>query len=300
MGGLGDGTVNGAASQRGCPRTGAPRHRPRNTLGSSLPMKAVILCGGRGTRMGGPLPKAMIEVGGRPLLWHIMKIYSHFGVHDFTLCLGYGGDVIRQYCVQYPLFRRDITVELGSGQITTHSTCHDEATWRVCLAETGDATMTGGRLKRVQKYLLDEQTFLLTYADAVSTIDIGELVAFHRREGRIATVTAVRPKPRFGEIQVDGNRALTFREKPHGEDRWISGGFFVFERQIFDVLGGDECVLEKGPLSSLADAGALAVYRHDGYWQCMDTPADLQTLNGAWTSAAEAPWAVWARGPVGV
>lgn len=263
-------------------------------------MKVVILCGGQGTRlreMTEVIPKPMVPVGGRPILWHIMKIYSHHGFNDFVLCLGHKGDVIRNYFLQYDLLNSDFTVELATKRIILHNSYHDEHQWRVCLRETGLHTMTGGRVKRIQGSI-QEDTFMLTYGDGLADVDIRALLAFHREKGRIATVTAVRPVARFGELQVDGDLALSFREKPQVQEGWINGGFFVFDRRIFDYLDGDECVLEREPLSRLAAQGELAVYRHEGYWRCMDTLRDVEVLNQEW-ARGDPPWAVWRRTPAG-
>ena len=261
--------------------------------GGATNPKVVILCGGQGTRlreMTDVVPKPMVEVGGRPILWQIMKIYSHYGFRDFVLCLGYKGDVIRNYFLQYDLLRSDFTVELGGKRVIPHASYHDEQDWRVCLAETGADTMTGGRLKRVEKYL-DDDLFMLTYGDGVADVDIDALLAFHKSQGRIATVTAVRPVARFGELLLDGDVARAFEEKPQIREGWINGGFFVFSRRVFDYLDGD-CILEREPLSRLAKEGELAVYRHDGYWRCMDTLRDVESLNQEWADG-KPPWAVW-------
>lgn len=257
-------------------------------------MKVVILCGGQGTRLRElteVIPKPMVEVGDRPILWHIMKTYSHYGFKDFVLCLGYKGDVIRNYFLQYDLLNSDFTVELGTKRVTLHNSYHDEHEWRVCLRETGLNAMTGGRLKRIAD-LIDDDTFMLTYGDGVADVDIDAVLSFHRRMGRIATVTAVRPSARFGELRLDGDLAVSFQEKPQVEAGWINGGFFVFDRRVFDYIDGDDCVLEREPLSRLAAEGQLAVYRHDGYWRCMDTLRDAESLNHEW-AAGNPRWAVW-------
>lgn len=259
-------------------------------------MKVVILCGGQGTRLREQtevIPKPMVEIGNYPILWHIMKIYSHFGLRDFVLCLGYKGSIIRNYFLQYDLHHSDFTVELGSKQVVPHATYHDEHQWRICLAETGLDSMTGGRVKRIQSYITDD-TFMLTYGDGVADIDVADLLSFHRRMNRIATVTAVRPVARFGELQIDGDLAVSFEEKPQVQEGWINGGFFVFNRQVFDYLDGDDCILERDPLSRLAADGQLAAYRHYGYWRCMDTLRDMEFLNAEWASERP-PWAVWAN-----
>ncbi len=261
-------------------------------------MKIVILCGGQGTRLRElteVIPKPMVEVGDRPMLWQIMKTYSHYGHSEFVLCLGHKGNVIRNYFLQYDLLYSDFTVELGEQRVVPHTCNHDEQGWSVCLAETGAETMTGGRLQRIQKYI-DDDVFMLTYGDGVADIDIDALLAFHKRHGRIATVTGVRPVARFGELQLDGDLARSFEEKPQISEGWINGGFFVLNRKVFDYLDGDDCVFEREPLARLARDGELAVYRHEGYWRCMDTLRDVEFLNAEWASG-EPPWAVWQAPP---
>ncbi len=257
-------------------------------------MQAVILCGGQGMRLREytrVVPKPMVEVGGRPILWHIMKVYSRFGIDDFTLCLGYKGDVIRRYFLEYDILRCDSLVDLRTRRVTQLEPFHHEDRWQITLAETGSDTMTGGRVKRIEKFI-DQGTFMLTYGDGVADIDLDKLLAFHRSEGCTATVMAVPPVARFGELMVDGNRAVGFQEKPRVRDAWINAGFFVFERGIFDLLGDDNCILEQEPLQALARDGQLAVYRHEGYWRCMDTARDVLALN-AECAEGGAPWAAW-------
>jgi glucose-1-phosphate cytidylyltransferase len=258
-----------------------------------MTIPVVILCGGQGTRLSeetGSRPKPMVEIGNAPILWHIMKIYSSFDFNDFVLCLGYKGDVIRQYFLQYDILRNDFTVELGTRKITRHSSFHGEQNWSVTLAETGALTQTGGRIKRIAAYI-DGDTFMATYGDGVANLDINDLLRFHREHGRIATVTGVRPVARFGELTLSGDRAVKFHEKPQLMEGWINGGFFVFERRIFDYIDGDETILEQEPLSRIAAEGELAVYRHEDYWRCMDTLRDVEALNREWHSGA--PWAIW-------
>ncbi len=246
-------------------------------------MKTVILCGGLGTRIREETefrPKPMIEVGGKPILWHIMKIYSSHGCKDFVLCLGYKGEVIKNYFLEYDLVNSDWTISLGTKKVTHHQVFHDESDWRVTLAETGLDTMTGGRVKRIEKYI-DGDCFMMTYGDGLANIDIHDLLRFHREKGKIATITAVRPIARFGELAVDGDLVQVFREKPQIETGWINGGFFVFNKAVFDFLDED-CVLEKEPLERLAREQQLAVYKHTGYWRCMDTYRDLEALSQEW------------------
>ena len=246
-------------------------------------MKTVILCGGLGTRIREETefrPKPMIEVGGKPILWHIMKIYSSCGFKDFVLCLGYKGEVIKNFFLEYDLVNSDWTISLGNKKITHHEVFHDESDWRVTLAETGLDTMTGGRVKKIQKYI-DGDCFMMTYGDGLANIDIHDLLRFHRERGKIATITAVRPIARFGELSVDGDLVQVFREKPQIETGWINGGFFVFQKSVFDFLDED-CVLEKEPLERLAREQQLAVYKHTGYWRCMDTYRDLEALSQEW------------------
>jgi glucose-1-phosphate cytidylyltransferase len=237
------------------------------------------------------MPKPMMEIGHRPILWHIMKMYSHYGFNDFILCLGYKGDTIRNYMLQYDLSNTDFTVDLGTKEIIRHAVLHDEHSWRVTLAETGLHTMTGGRLKRIANYI-DEEIFMLAYGDGVGDVDIPAVLDFHRRLGRIATVTGVRPVARFGELRVSGDLVQSFREKPQVEEGWINGGFFVFSRRVFDYIEGDDTVLEREILARLATERQLAVYRHSGYWRCLDTVRDLEFLNQEWASR-NVPWAVW-------
>lgn len=248
-------------------------------------MKTVILCGGLGTRLREETefrPKPMIVVGDKPILWHIMRMYSTYGFKEFILCLGYKGEVIKNYFLEYDLLYSDFTLRLGTKQITRHSVFHDESDWQVTLAETGLQTMTGGRIKRIEKYI-DGESFMMTYGDGLANIDIHRLLKFHKEKGRIATVTAARPIARFGELAVNGDLAESFREKPQIESGWINGGFFVFQKKVFDYLDED-CVLEKGPMERLAREKQLAVYKHTGYWRCMDTYRDLEALNHDWMS----------------
>jgi len=248
-------------------------------------MKTVILCGGLGTRLREETefrPKPMIMIGDKPIRWHIMKLYSHYGFNDFILCLGYKGEVIKNFFLEYDLVNSDFTICLGTKEITRHSIIYDERDWQVTLADTGNGTLTGGRVKKIEKYI-DEDTFIMTYGDGLSNVNLKELIRFHRDKGKIATVTGVRPIARFGELLVDGDLVKTFSEKPQIENGWISGGFFVFERKIFDYLD-EECMLERKPLEKLAQENQLAVYKHADYWRCMDTYRDLEALNQEWAS----------------
>ncbi len=248
-------------------------------------MKTVILCGGFGTRLREETefrPKPMIMIGDKPILWHIMKLYSHYGFNDFILCLGYKGEIIKNYFLEYDLVNSDFTIRLGTKEIRRHSILDDESDWQVTLADTGNGTLTGGRVKKIEKYI-DEDKFIMTYGDGLSNINLRELIKFHRDKGKIATVTGVRPVARFGELAVDGDLVRTFSEKPQIENGWISGGFFVFERKIFDYLD-EECMLERKPLEKLAQENQLAVYKHSDYWRCMDTYRDLEALNQEWAS----------------
>lgn len=258
-------------------------------------MKVVILCGGLGTRLREETefrPKPMVEIGGRPILWHIMKSYAEFGHKDFVLCLGYKGALIRDFFLNYERRNGDLTVTLGSPDIEVH-TSHGEIGWRVTLSETGEKALTGGRLRKVAPYL-DTDTFMVTYGDGVADVDITALLAFHKKNGRMGTVTAVRPSSRFGELQVEGGLAKDFQEKPQTQEGWINGGFFVFERAALDLISGDEESLEQGLLGKLAERKQLAVYQHNGFWQCMDTFREMELLNELWKEN-RAPWAKWLR-----
>jgi glucose-1-phosphate cytidylyltransferase len=260
-------------------------------------MKVVILCGGKGTRLREETeyrPKPLVSIGGKPILWHIMKSYSAYGFHDFVLCLGYKGEMIKDYFINYDLLNSDFTIQLGTKQITRDNVAHDEANWRVSLVDTGLETMTGGRVARIRDYIGADEDFLLTYGDGVSDVNVADLIEFHRSSARIATLTGVHPVGRFGELAVDGDAVRQFAEKPASSDAWINGGFFVLNRQIFDYLDGDACTLEREPLEQLSAAQQLGVYRHPGYWQCMDTLRDMEQLNHQWASG-HAPWKVWSE-----
>ena len=256
-------------------------------------MKTVILCGGLGTRLSEETqlkPKPMVEVGGMPILWHIMKGYEYYGFNEFVLALGYKGEIIKDYFLNYHPHTSDITVKLASGQATyANATAED---WIVTLVDTGKQSLTGGRLHRLDKRLASEQTFMLTYGDGVANIDIRALVKFHKQHGKLATMTAVRPPARFGTMVFDGDQVTNFHEKPQTGEGWINGGFFVFERGIFDYLHGDSTVLEKSPLENLARDGQLMAYKHEGFWHCMDTLRDKKYLHEIWCNA-QAPWKIW-------
>ncbi len=256
-------------------------------------MKAVILAGGYGTRMAEETdirPKPMVEIGGMPMLWHIMKTYSHHGITDFVICLGYRGYVIKEYFANYVLHSSDVTLDLANNKITYHS--NQAESWRITLVDTGHDTMTGGRLKRAAPYIERGESFCLTYGDGLADIDIGASIEFHRREGRAATLTAVYPSGRFGATILDGTRVAEFHEKPSGGGGYINGGFFVLEPEVLDRIDGDDAIWERAPLEGLARDGALSAYRHDGFWQPMDTLRDKRLLEELW-STGQAPWKVW-------
>ena len=258
-------------------------------------MKVVILAGGFGTRLSeetGVKPKPMVEIGDRPILWHIMKIYSHYGLSDFIICLGYKGYYIKEYFANYFLHKSDITFDLADNHMTVHHT--ETEPWRVTLVDTGENTMTGGRLRRVRHYL-DDEPFCFTYGDGLSDIDLNALIAMHREMGGLATLTAVQPPGRFGAFNLASgqNRISNFREKPQGDGAWINGGFFVLEPGAFDYLQGDGDVWEREPLEGLARDGKLNAFRHRGFWQPMDTLRDKMLLESLWTSE-NPPWKVWA------
>jgi glucose-1-phosphate cytidylyltransferase len=256
----------------------------------SIPV--VILCGGKGTRLREETeyrPKPMVEIGGRPILWHIMKLYAAAGFTDFVICLGYRGEVVKEYFLNYEAMNTDFTLELGQAASIVYHDRHLERGWRVTLADTGLDVMTGARIKRVARHL-QADSFMLTYGDGVADIDIGRLLAHHRESGAIGTVTGVRPTARFGELVTDGARVVEFSEKRQIHEGLINGGFFVFQRAFLDYLSDDpDCVLERAPLERLTERRELAVYRHGGFWQCMDTYRDYQYLNDLW-DRGEAPW----------
>jgi len=257
-------------------------------------MKVVILCGGLGTRLREETeyrPKPMVPVGNRPILWHIMKSFAVNGHKDFILCLGYKGEVIKDFFRNYHWNTSDVTLSLGANPQITYHNCHDEEDWTVTLVDTGDKTMTGGRLKRVLKFIDDEE-FLLTYGDGVSDVNVNDVIACHRAKGATVTLTAVRPGGRFGELHLEDGMVSNFAEKPRDGHALINGGFFVVNRSIEPLLTGDQCVFETGPLKELSLAGKLAAYSHDGFWQCMDNIREMELLNELWSSG-NAPWKKW-------
>lgn len=254
--------------------------------------KAVILAGGLGTRISEEShlrPKPMIEIGGKPILWHIMKIYSAHGINDFVICLGYKGYIIKEYFANYFLHMSDVTFDMASNTMEVHEK-HVEP-WRVTLVDTGENSMTGGRLRRVKDYVGND-TFCFTYGDGVSDIDIRKTLAAHKQAEKIATVTAIQPPGRYGALDIQGNAVQRFQEKPAGDGAWINGGFFVLEPQVFDYLHSDEDAFEAKPLMQLAEDGQLNAYQHDGFWQAMDTLRDKNQLEFLWKNN-EAPWKLW-------
>lgn len=254
-------------------------------------MKVVILAGGYGTRLSeetAVLPKPMIEIGGRPLLWHLMKLFSVHGFSEFLVALGYKGDVIKRYFLQYPDIGSDLRIELGSGRMERQGGIRED--WNIELVDTGQDTMTGGRLRRLRDRL--GETFLFTYGDGLSTVDLSKLMNFHRSHGKLATVTAVQPPSKFGVLQLDGNEVRKFNEKPADVNTYINGGFFVLEPDAIDYIEGDASPWEREPCEALAGDGQLCAYVHDGYWQCVDTLHELRILRDAW-DRGEAPWKTW-------
>lgn len=255
-------------------------------------MKLVILAGGFGARLAEETevkPKPMVEIGGYPIIWHIMKIYSTYGINEFIVCLGYKGYVIKEYFANYRRHMSDITIDFPTGEMTVHQTYAEP--WRVTLLETGDKTMTGGRLKRVRPYL-ENDDFCFTYGDGVSSVNIADLIAFHRKSGKVATVTAVQPPGRFGSLEIENDRVASFLEKPQGDGGWINGGFFVLKPKALDFIDGDETVWEQDPLRRLVAAGELAAFVHADFWQPMDTLRDRYHLESLWATG-KAPWKVW-------
>ena len=256
-------------------------------------MKAVILAGGLGTRISEEThtkPKPMIDIGGKPILWHIMKVYSAHGVNDFVICCGYKGYLIKEYFANYFLHMSDITFDMSKNSMEVHQRSAEP--WRVTLVDTGEDTMTGGRLKRVASYIQDEDAFCLTYGDGVSDVNITDLIAFHKAQNVKATLTATLPPGRFGALDIADGKVGSFREKPKGDGAMINGGFFVLSPSVLELIDGDATVWERGPLETLADEGQLAAYQHTGFWQPMDTLRDKTYLEELW-AAGSAPWKVW-------
>ena len=257
-------------------------------------MQVVILCGGLGTRLREETefrPKPMVPIGDRPILWHIMKIYAHYGHKEFILCLGYKGEVIKDYFRNYHWNTSDVTLRLGRAPKITYHTEHDEEDWTVTLLDTGLETQTGGRLQRALPFI-NGGTFLFTYGDGLTDSDIDKSIQFHQQHGALATVTAINPTGRFGELGMDGQTITAFHEKPEKDSAFVSGGYFVFHKSIGKYLDGDQCVLEKQPLEQLARAGQMKAYCHRGFWQCMDTYREQELLNKMWASG-QAPWKIW-------
>ncbi len=257
-------------------------------------MKAIILAGGRGSRLGeetSARPKPMVEIGGRPILWHIMKTYSHYGINDFIICLGYKGYMIKEYFANYFLHNSDVTIDLCANRVEAHSSSCEP--WRVTLVDTGDSSMTGGRLRRVLHHVADEEAFCFTYGDGVADVDIGALIAFHQREGRLVTMTAAQPVGRYGALEIAPDQRVThFAEKPQGDGGWINGGYFVLSPKVANYLDDDLTVWEGEPLERLAVAGEIAAYKHHGFWRAMDTLFDKTFLEDLWQSGKR-PWKVW-------
>jgi glucose-1-phosphate cytidylyltransferase len=256
-------------------------------------VKVVILAGGMGTRISeesSVRPKPMIEIGGSPILWHIMKLYAHHGLRDFVICLGYKGYMIKEYFMNFVLHRSDVTIDAVKNSVTYHQS--NVEPWTITLVDTGETTLTGGRLKRVRNYLDPKETFCLTYGDGLSDVDIAAAIALHRRQGKLATVTAVRPPGRYGALELDGISVKSFVEKPPGDNAYINGGFFVLEPAVLDYIEDDTTSWESAPLEALARDGQLSAYRHSGFWQPMDTLREKMHLEDLWKSG-RAPWRVW-------
>ncbi|WP_291571667.1 glucose-1-phosphate cytidylyltransferase [Clostridium sp. UBA4548] len=258
-------------------------------------MKLVILAGGYGTRLSEETivkPKPMVEIGGRPIIWHIMKIYSYYGINEFVICLGYKGYMIKEYFANYFLHQSDVTFDIANNSMKIHD--NNSEPWKVTLVDTGEGTLTGGRLKKVQKYVGDE-TFCFTYGDGLSDVNIKKLTEYHyeqKKKGVIATLTAINPPGKYGTLGLKSDKVINFKEKPQGEDSWINGGFFVLEPEVFNLIEGDKTSWELGPLEYIARNGKLAAYRHNGFWLAMDTLRDKIKLEELWDSG-ESPWKVW-------
>ncbi len=254
-------------------------------------MKVVLLAGGFGTRLAEETdvrPKPLVEIGGRPIIWHIMKLYGSAGLDEFLIALGYKGYMLKEYFANYHLHAADVTVDLAKNTTLTHGSAAEP--WRVTLVDTGEATMTGGRLKRLRSYI--DGTFCMTYGDGVGDVDIAALLAFHRAQGKAATVTIVQPPGRFGAVELRGSEVVAFTEKPRGDNAWINAGFFVLEPEALDLIDGDETIWEVGPLVRLAQTGNLAAYKHEGFWHPLDTLRDKRALETLWRSG-NAPWKRW-------
>ena len=254
-------------------------------------MKCVILAGGYGTRLAEYtelIPKPMVPVGEKPIIWHIMKTYAHFGYKDFYLALGYKAEVIKEYFLNYRSLNSDFTVDLSNGEVQSYQ--NDSSDWKVTMIFTGLESMTGGRIKRLKEYLGNE-SFLLTYGDGVADINIDELVKFHKSHGKMVTISAVHPGARFGELEIENNKIITFKEKPQTSQGWINGGYFVIEPEFLDLIKDDTTILEQEPLEKVASMGQLMAFKHDGYWQCLDTKRDRDHLEELWQNG-EAPWKI--------
>lgn len=255
-------------------------------------MKVVILAGGLGTRISEETavrPKPMVEIGGKPILWHIMKIYSAHGLHDFIICLGYKGYMIKEYFANYFLHMSDVTIDLSKNRMDVHQNSAEP--WRITLVDTGEGTMTGGRLRRIRSYL-ENDDFCMTYGDGVSDVDIVRLIEFHKSKRTLATLTATKPPGRFGSLNMKKDKVINFQEKPEGDDAWINGGFFVLNPKVIDYIEGDETVWERSPLELLAREGQISAFVHEGFWQPMDTLRDKNHLESLWSSG-KAPWKKW-------
>jgi glucose-1-phosphate cytidylyltransferase len=251
-------------------------------------MKVILLAGGFGTRLSeftDLIPKPMVPIGGKPILWHIMNTYAHYGHKDFYVALGYKSEIVKDYFLNYRSLNSDFTIDLSSGEINPHQI--DSTDWNVTLVNTGELSMTGGRVKRMQSFIGNE-TCMLTYGDGIADVNVSDLLEFHKSHGKLVTVTAVRPTARFGELEMEGNKVLSFKEKPQLHNGWINGGYFIFEPSFFDLIDGDEMLLEREPLERAAEAGELMAYHHDGFWQCMDTKRDHELLEDLWKK--DAPW----------
>lgn len=255
-------------------------------------MKAVILAGGYGTRISEETdvkPKPMVEIGGKPLLWHIMKTYSHYGIHEFIICCGYKGYIIKEYFANYFLHMSDVTFDLQESGMQVHQNSSEP--WKVTIVDTGENTMTGGRLKRVAQYLQDDD-FCFTYGDGLSNVDIGSLISFHRDQNTLATVTAVQPPGRFGVLNIEEQIITKFEEKPAGDGNWINGGFFILSPKVIDYIQDDQSIWEQEPMNRLASEGQLSAFLHKGFWQPVDTLRDKKLVEGLWDSG-QAPWKIW-------